>query len=87
MQIILLIALVVLLAIYFVIDTVKRVKEKDMTKDKLISECKKLIDKKNFKGVESLIRRHLKIFIIHNQEIVTAVTDYARELDGEQNKS
>lgn len=85
MQIILLIALLLLFATFFIIDTVTRIKEKDMTKDKLITECKKLIDKKNFKGVESLIRRHLKIFIIHNQEIVTAVTDYARELDGEQN--
>lgn len=83
MQIILLIVLLVLCAIYFAVDTFKRVKEKDMTKDKLITECKKLIDKKNFKGVESLIRRHLRLFIIHNQEIVTAVTDYARELDGE----
>ena len=54
---------------------------KNMTKDKLLTKCKKLIDEGKTSQVQSTLMHHPKLLLLHFNELQTALTDYAREVE------
>lgn len=54
---------------------------KNMTYDKLLEKCKKLIDEGKMDKVQGTLMHHPKILLLHFNELQTALTDYAREVD------
>lgn len=54
---------------------------KNMTKDKLLDKCKKLIDEGKADKVQATLMHHPKLLLLHFNELQTALTNYAREVD------
>ncbi len=82
-EIIILVAIIVSVAVYTVVDG-SRVKK--MTKEKLIEKCKKLIDEGHAERVQSVLMHHPKLLLLHFNELQTRLTEYARAVD-EKNKN
>lgn len=70
--------LAVPLTVYMIID-IRSVK--NMTKDKLIEKCKKLIDEGKVSRVQSTLMHHPRLLLLHFNELQTTLTDYAREVE------
>lgn len=66
---------------YIVLKIIDNRSVKNMTKDKLLEKCKKLIDEGKVDRVQATLMHHPKLLLLHFNELQTALTDYAREVD------
>ena len=76
---------VVVLLILFGIDYYRRKEAEKMTYDKLLDECKKLIDDGKYDKMKNFLLRHPKLLIQHFNELQVALTDYARYVESKEN--
>lgn len=74
------VAIIALGAMYSV-EYFRRREAKRMTYDKLIEECKQLIDDGKYDKMQSKLLRHPKILLQHFNDLQTALTEYARVVD------
>ena len=72
--------------ILFGVDLYRRMEADKMTYDKLLIDCKKLIDDGKYDKMQNYLMRHPKLLITHFTELQTALTDYARSVDSKQVK-
>ncbi|MBD5585733.1 MAG: hypothetical protein HDQ88_11675 [Clostridia bacterium] len=56
-----------------------------MTKDKLIENCKKLIDKGRVSQVQQTLLHHPKLLLLHFNELQTTLTEYAQSVEEVKN--
>ena len=79
-----LLSLFAVLLIYKIVDMVR---VKNMTYEKLLEKCYKLIDACRVSSITSTLMRHPKLLVLHFNDLQNSLTEYARAVEEKNNKN